>query len=134
MDMTRTTIALLPVMAVVMLTLGGCAHKQAPRHFPSGTISHVVLITLDDPAGTEELIADSDRMLGTIPSVVDYTCGIHHETGRDTVRSDYTVALIVTFDSDQGYSDYLVHPDHIELVKKWKPQATNLTIYDFMDD
>lgn len=102
----------------------------APR---PALISHVVLITLRDPSDAEALIADCDRMLGTIPSVVSYACGKPLDTGRDSVDGAYHVGLYVGFDSAVGYSDYLTHEAHVELVEAWKARTESMRIFDIAD-
>ena len=97
-------------------------------------IHHIVVIDLEDPADADEMLADSDAMLGAIPSVVSYFAGRHHETGRDHIFSDYDIALYVGFDSDAGYAEYVDHPLHLRFVEHWEPRVDSMRIYDVFDD
>ncbi len=109
----------------IVLLASGCS---AP------SIHHVVLIDLEDGAGRNALLADCDRLLPSIPSVSTYWCGTHGEFGRTGVDADYDVALCVSFTSDDAYKAYLSHPDHMELVTRWKPHMTWIRIHDVVDE
>jgi hypothetical protein len=102
----------------------------APR---TALIHHVVFIRLQDPADTDALIADCDRLLPTIPGVVRYWRGTHFDMGRANVIGDYSVGLEVAFETREAYRTYLEHPQHIELVETWKPRWSGATIYDVWD-
>ena len=102
----------------------------APR---AALIHHVVFIRLQDPADTDALIADCDRLLPTIPGVVRYWRGTHFDMGRANVIGDYSVGLEVAFETREAYRTYLEHPQHIELVETWKPRWSGATIYDVWD-
>lgn len=104
--------------------------SAAPR---PAAISHVVLITLNDPADAEALIADSDRLIGTIPSVVSYACGTPLESDRATVDGSYHVGLFVGFDSAEGYREYVEHDGHTALVEAWKTRTASMRIFDIAD-
>lgn len=103
---------------------------RAPR---PAVINHIVLITLRDASDAEALIADSDRLLANIPSVVSYFCGTHLDTGRSTVDGSYHVGLYVGFDSAEGYMAYIDHEGHVELVKSWAPRVESMRIFDVVD-
>ena len=112
------------------ILLAGCASTGvAPR---PATISHIVLIRLDDPTRAAELIADSDRLLATIPGVVSYSAGTHLDTGRANVLGDYDVGLYIGYDSTADYAGYVEHPQHVELVQKWRTEA-EIVVRDFVD-
>lgn len=120
------------VAALVLsaIVLAGCVSTSvAPR---PAAISHVVLIRLDDPSKADELIADSDRLLATIPGVVSYAAGKHLDTGRTNVLGDYDVGLYIGYDSTADYATYVEHPQHIELVRKWAG-AGEIIVRDFRD-
>lgn len=119
----------LTTMVALTTALLGCVTSHPP--FDPGTINHVVLITLEDPADAEALQTDCDRMLATIPSVTVYACGRHVETGRSSaVNTDYSLGLLVSFEDMKGYQTYLDHPSHLRLLEKWKSRFSDLTIYD----
>ena len=126
--MSKRTLILGLSLAFGALIPGGCARQAAP--IDPGLINHVVLITLENDQEGPELEQDCERLLRPIPSVKTYACGGHYEFGRPTIKSDYTVGLLVSFDSAEGYRAYLEDPRHVELVEKWKPRWSGATIYD----
>lgn len=93
----------------------------------------MVFVKLADPSDAAELIADSDRMLGTIPSVRSYYCGRHIDTGRETVIADYDVGAYMGFASEAGYAAYVSDPGHVAFVEKWRPRLEWLRVYDIYD-
>jgi len=111
------------------LGLGGCA--ATPRSVAQ--ISHVVFVELDDPSRGQAMLGDADRMLAGIPGVVSYSAGPHIDTGRASVKSDYDVGMVIGFDSPDDYAAYVVHPDHVAFVAKWKPEIQALRVYDIHD-
>lgn len=100
---------------------------------PTAQIGHVVLLTLSDPADTDELVAASREALADIPGLTHYSAGVHLETGREAVLSNYHVALYIGFDSEEDYAAYLVHPDHVAFVDAWQPRFESIVIYDIAD-
>lgn len=124
----RIRTQLLPLIASTVL-VAGCAQKTHQPMDP-GAINHVVLFTLQDPSQGEALQRDCAARLKHIPSVVAYACGEHVDAGRQNVDGDYTLGLFVSFQDMAGYKAYLVHPDHVALVEKWKPRFSEVTIYD----
>ncbi len=109
-------------------SLVGCSSNPA-----GPSISHVVLISLQDQSEAEALLADCDRLLVPIPSVTTYAAGDHIDTGRGTVQSDYDVGLVIGFDSPEGYATYVDHPRHVELVETWGPKFSSIRVYDIHD-
>ncbi len=112
---------------LLLLCLLGCSPKPY-------AVNHIVFIELQDPSMTDALIADSDSQLATIPTVRDYFCGTHVPSGRDTVLRDYDIGVCLSFDSLEGYQEYVNHPNHIGFVKDWKPKLKSLRVYDISGD
>lgn len=104
--------------------------SDAPRR---PLIHHVVFIRLADPTQADQLIADCDRLLPSIPGVEVYWRGTHFDMGRANVIGDYAVGLEVAFACREAYQTYLDHPNHLELLEIWKPRWTGATIYDVWD-
>jgi hypothetical protein len=130
--MMRMVFALLVITAMAT----GCA--TTTNHMPPrpALINHAVFIKLLDPADTDELLADCNELLATIPGVVSYYAGKHHSIGRDspTIFSDYSVGLFVGFDSDEDYAVYVDHPNHVAAVEKWRPRWEWIRVYDVLDE
>lgn len=131
--MTITRSCVMTLAIVICSWLAGCADHQhvAPR---PARINHVVFFKLHDPAQTQALIDDCDALLRTMPMVRAYWAGVHIDTGRATVDGDYHVGAYVGFDSVEDYAAYLAHPNHDELVTRWRPQLQWLRVYDVLDE
>lgn len=135
----RRPFALLVLLILLPLLAGmpfGCAARPGRLAEPvrPAMINHFVVFKLNDPADAEALIADCDALLPTIPGVVSYFAGRHHEVGRETVYRDYDVGMYVGFNRDDAYAAYVDHPNHIELVTRWRPRLEWLRVYDVYDD
>jgi hypothetical protein len=133
--MNLRSIWAIAVWSALVLSSAGCASRQGASGPPTpARISHIVLVSLNDPVDADALIADSDRRLATIPSVVSYAAGRHIDTGRANVAADYDVGLYIGFDSVEGYSQYVDHPDHVNFVSDWMPRIRSLVIRDVLDE
>lgn len=128
---TRTTVQQASGAAARAQASPTAAPRSAPRPAP---LVHLVYVKLKDPAQTAALVADSDAMLGTIPSVTSYFCGTHRDTGRSTVDGDYDVAMGIGFADLAGYQAYLDAPAHVSFVETWKPRCQWIRIHDVEDD
>lgn len=124
------------LLAILLLPtgIGGCTAglNYNPNDKDSAQFNHLVLLDLSDPAQVSRLQADCDRLLSPIEVVRDYACGEPFDTGRGaSVDSDYSLGMLVTFDSLDDYSAYLKDPRHLELIKNWKPQLSSIRLFDF---
>ena len=120
------------VVALCCLVLSGCSSIQNRASRPA-LIGHIVFVELNDFAHYPEILADSDSLLATIPSVSKYAAGSHVDTGRATVSDDYDLAIYLGFESVEALAEYVDHDQHIEYVRKWKPKLKSLRIYDMLD-
>ena len=115
----------------------GCA---TPAVLPARTtarparINHVVFFKLNDPADADELIADCDTELATIPGVVSYYAGRHIELARLNVDSNYDVGLYLGFMSVEDYDRYLSHRNHENITRKWRSRLESIRIHDVLDE
>lgn len=124
------------LLFLVALACSGCAataSSQAGAPARPAAINHFVAFKLVNPADADELIADCDAYLRTIPGVVSYFAGRHHETGRASVYRAYDVGFFVGFNSDEDYAVYVDHPNHVQVVRKWQPRLEWLRVYDIWD-
>lgn len=115
----RTTIALF----AAPFLLAACATEPP-------AISHVVLIDLHDDADIPAALADSRRLLRPIPSVRSLVVGEHIDTARANVLADYDVGLVIAFDDEAGYAEYVDHPRHVELVEAWRGRVASMRVFD----
>ncbi|MCH2135410.1 MAG: Dabb family protein [Phycisphaerales bacterium] len=118
----HTTLA---AMALVTVLVQGCS----PVH--TSGIEHVVLIKLDDPDRTSELLADCDRLLPACKGVVSYWSGTP-DTSRthETIDNNWDVALCVGYPDAEAYEAYVIDPKHVELVQTWREAIEWLRIHD----
>jgi hypothetical protein len=117
---------------IACFSLAACTPAQH-RAQRTALIGHIVFVNLSDPNDYDALLADSDTMLATIPSVQTYAAGQHLDTGRATVLGDYDLAIYLGFESVEDLSAYVDHPQHIAFVTKWKPRFESLRVYDMHD-
>lgn len=118
-----------------MLGLVSCSSTEhgagpAPLSAP-GVVTHVVMFDLVEGADVDALIADCDRWIAPIPTVIAYDVGRPLDIGRAGLALDFDLGLVVAFEDVEGYRAYLAHPDHVRLVEVWKPQFEGLTIHDW---
>ncbi|MHC4846230.1 MAG: Dabb family protein [Planctomycetota bacterium] len=95
------------------------------------SLQHVVLIKLIDPSEIDALIADCEKLLSPIPSVMGLAVGRHADFGREDVIDDYDVGLVVAFANEADYGAYLADDRHVQLAKEWRPRWDWYRIYDF---
>lgn len=126
-------LVLVTCLLVLAHTLTGCASHQRIVKRPA-LISHVVLVTLNDPSQADAAIKDCNAMLRDIPGIVAFSVGKHIDTGRATVDGSYDVGLYIGFNSADAYTGYVEHPQHIALVEKWKPSIKQMRVFDFKDE
>jgi hypothetical protein len=96
---------------------------------------HVVLFDLTEGATADDaraLADDSRRLLRDIPGVESVWAGPKAVADRDVHVKDYDVALCVRLRSLADLKAYAMHPQHRELVEKWKTRAT-WRVVDFAD-
>lgn len=138
MSPVAVTIAATAVLLALTTMTGGCAStnrvndSEAPPR--PAMLNHVVFFELHDPVDAPALIEDCDTKLAAIPGITSYYCGTPIDTGRDTVLDDYDVGFYVGFDSIEDYDNYVVHPNHIEVVNDWRPRLKALRVYDIHDN
>lgn len=123
------------LLMLIILGAAGCSGTSstsgaAPR---PALIGHIVYFNLESPDEADALIADCDALLATIPHVSSYACGMHLDIGRSTVRSDYDVAAYIGFESEADLRAYVDHPQHLELVNRWRSRISELRVYDMLD-
>lgn len=122
------------------------ARAQAPATAPAGRAAaaavapeaplvHVVLFKLNEGETPEAALAladDSRRLLKAIPGVDSVWAGPKAVADRDVHVKDYDVALCVRLRTVADLKAYATHPQHRELVEKWKTRAT-WRVVDFAD-
>ena len=94
-------------------------------------VQHLVFVTLANPGDAAAMKADSDAVLPHIPGVLNYACGPHIDVGRKNIRQDYTLGILVEFSNVDAYRAYQINPEHVALIKKWKPKWAKSEMFDF---
>jgi hypothetical protein len=128
------------VRALALVAAGGAgaliARVQAQPAAPaSAPLVHVVLFDLAPdatPADAQALADDSHRLLPGIPGVEAVWTGPKALDDRPLHFKDYDVAMCVRLKSLADLRVYSAHPQHRELVDKWKTRAT-WRVADFYD-
>jgi hypothetical protein len=121
-----------------MLSLASCAKVLYAPLYQTGTISHVVVITLKNHGSQADRmkLIDAARDLRKISGVFDVEVGTVLPSDRPVVQSDYDVAMVVTFRDESYMKKYLNDPIHLRLVKEvLDPLAdpTKTKVYDFVN-
>jgi hypothetical protein len=116
---------------VLCTVLCACAASGTARRGSAPGIQHVVFITLKDPGEAAAMKADSDAVIPSIPQVRRYACGAHIDVGRKNIRHDYSLGILMEFDSVEDYKAFQANPEHVALVEKWKPKWARSEMFDF---
>src|SRR5258708_7401264 len=96
--------------------------------------SHVVVFWTDpaQPAAADELVAGGQKLLASIPGVLQFHIGKMVPSHRPVVDQSYQVALNLVFSDKKTQDDYQTHPSHVEFVEKvFKPLCKKVVVYDF---
>ena len=115
------------------LMLSACAASGGANSvkISSAHVQHVVFVTLANPSDAAAMKADSDAVFPKIPGVLNYACGPHIDVGRKNVRQDYTLGVLVEFATVDAYRAFQANPEHVALIKKWKPKWSKSEMFDF---
>ena len=121
------------LMYAFALMLSACATSGGANSvkISSAHVQHVVFVTLANPSDAAAMKADSDAVLPKIPGVLNYACGPHIDVGRKNIRQDYTLGILVELSSVEAYRAYQANPEHVALIKKWKPKWSKSEMFDF---
>jgi len=121
--------------------MAGCWGYQVPKGPtvvraapPPALIGHIVFVELENPDDYGSIRRSADSLLGTIPEVATYAAGGHLDTRRDSVRTDYDLAIYLGFASQEDLAAYVAHEQHIAFVNQWKPRLKSLRVYDMLDE
>jgi hypothetical protein len=121
-----------------MLSLASCAKVLYAPMYQTGTVSHVVVVTLKNHGNEADRmkLIDAARELRKIAGVYDVEVGTVLPSDRPVVVSDYDVAMTVVFRDQPSMRNYLTDPIHLKLVKEvLEPLSdpTKTKVYDFVN-
>lgn len=107
--------------------------RIAPRKAPSFVHTVYFILKKDAPANeADSLIADTQKLLGKIPSVREIKAGKPAEKATPISAKDYHVGLLVLFDDADGLHTYVDHPLHKEYVSNHEKNLEKVLVYDFI--
>jgi type III secretory pathway lipoprotein EscJ len=125
-------------LVTATLSLASCSKVLYAPMYQTGTISHVVVVTLKNHGSQADRmkLIDAARELRKISGVFDVEVGTVLPSDRPVVVSDYDVAMVVTFRDESYMKKYLNDPIHLRLVKEvLDPIAdpSKTRVYDFVN-
>ena len=120
------------------LSLASCSKILYAPMYQTGTVSHVVVITLKNHGNQADRmkLIDAARELRKIYGVFDMEVGTVLPSDRPVVVGDYDVAMVATFRDEASMRKYLTDPIHLKLVKEvLEPLSdpTKTKVYDFVN-
>jgi len=117
---------LLAIIASVMNT----ASAELPA--ADSTLRHVVLLKFKNDAGANGIKAVEDAFK-VLPSKIHQIKGFEWGTNSspENLNDGLTHCFFVSFDSEKGRDEYLVHPAHKEFVEVLKPVLDKVVVLDY---
>lgn len=95
-------------------------------------LNHVVAFKFKDGASKEDIkkVEDAFRALKTkIPQVQKLAWGLNNSP--EGLNKGFTHAWVLSFNSEEDRSAYLIHPDHKEFGTLLKPFLADVFVFDF---
>jgi len=126
------------LLCTLTLSLASCAKVLYAPMYQTGTVSHVVIVTLKNH-GSEadrQKLVDAARELRKISGVYDVEVGRVLPSDRPVVVGDYDIGMVVTFRDEASMKAYLVDPRHLQLVKDVLEPLADMSktkVYDFVN-
>jgi hypothetical protein len=118
------------------LVIFGCAHPAPSTSDAPGTVSHVVLVWLKEPAdaATRRRVIDATHSFKQIPGVLRVNAGAPVPGTRPVVDSSFHVGLVITFKNVEALRAYDPHPIHQKAVAEvLRPVAEKFVVYDVIN-
>jgi hypothetical protein len=124
-------VLLILVTASAGLGLLSVVAAEKPAKKPP-MLAHNVFFSLaeNSQAARQAMVEDSHKYLAPIPGIVFYAAGTVSDVERPVVDRGYDVALHVVFRNKEAMEEYLVHPKHLEYVKKHQPKWKRVRVFD----
>lgn len=118
------------VAAVGLAGCRGAGARSADEVLNSPeVVHHVVFFVLKDKSRAAELASDCVG-LRAVPGVVAAWAGPPFDSGRSTVDKSYDVGFYIGFADAGVYAEYVDHPLHQALLKKWRPALEQIVVRD----
>ena len=128
------------VMFTIVLTMQLIpALKTTPAATPvlekTKTLRHVVLFKFKEGTTAEELKTVEkafEALPAKIPEIIDFEWGTNNSPER--LDKGFTHCFFLTFDSEEGRSTYLPHPDHKLFGDVVGPHLEDVLVVDYWAD
>lgn len=98
----------------------------------SNIMRHVVMFGFNEDATNKEvdgIVEAFYNLEQLIDGVVSIEAGTN--VSPEGLNKGLTHCFIVTFNTEQGRDDYLVHPEHLSFVEQLKPHLKDVCVLDF---
>ncbi|MBK8946308.1 MAG: Dabb family protein [Ignavibacteriae bacterium] len=95
-------------------------------------IRHLLLIKFKQSAKfseLEEIMVLFESLTNKIEGILSVECGVNDNP--DNKNKVYTHLVMITFENDEYRRNYLMHPEHVELKKIFKPLVEELIVFDY---
>lgn len=112
---------------VFVIDYWGTAGPQSAK-----ALKHAVFFKFKDDAVADDVKTVEDAFAALpskIDSITDFEWGTNNSP--ETHDDGFTHCFMVTFDSDEGRTKYLPHPDHEAFVEVLKPVLDKVRVLDF---
>ena len=93
-------------------------------------IRHTVVFKLKHPSSSEleNAFLQAAEILTTIPSVRNFEW-----LRQVSLKNHYNFGFSMEFESEQDYTAYNVHPEHVRFVEtRWKPEVADFLEIDYV--
>lgn len=119
------------LLAAAPLGLAACGPGE-PQPPPAAPLHHIVLLTLEDPSQAGAVEQETREVAARIPWVRHLEIGRPLDVDRPEVEGGYHVAVLMRFEDEAAYRDYLAHPEHRALIARWAPRLSWFRAVDFV--
>jgi hypothetical protein len=123
------------LLGTLLLGGTGCSKIINAPAYQTGSVTHVVLLTLKDKANAANAlkqIKDACREMRSIPGVYDIEVGPAVTTAGGSAEFD--IGLTVTFRDEAHLKAYGPHPIHKKLADQvFLPLSSKVVAYDFIN-
>ncbi|RWR82370.1 Stress responsive alpha-beta barrel [Cinnamomum micranthum f. kanehirae] len=98
-----------------------------------GSMTHLVVAKFKEGVVMGDIKKGVEKMASQIDCIKSFEWGEDFGS-NETLRKGFTHALLVTFESSEGFHAYLSHPAHVEFGAIFRAAAENYLVLDFPTD
>lgn len=134
--MKRSSLASAALVAALFAGTGaGCSKIINAPAYQTGTVTHVVLFKLKEPANSATAIKqfkDAAREMRAIPGIYDIEIGPAITTAGGS--GEYEIGMTVVFRDEAALKAYGPHPIHKKMAEQvFLPASAKVVAYDFVN-